>query len=47
MTKLEAYKADKYVLDPTYLTIQAHTAWSDEDWIAYIDHYGYWTVQVE
>ncbi len=47
MTKLEAYRADKYVFDPTYLNIQAHTSWTDEDWITYIDSYGYWTVQVE
>ena len=47
MTKLEAYKADKYIFDPIYLNIQAHILWADEDWIAYIDRYGYWTVQVE
>ena len=47
MTKLEAYKAGKYIFNPVYLSIQAHTAWSDEDWVAYIDRYGYWTVQVE
>lgn len=42
-TKVLHYRAGAYLFDPALLPTQAHTHWTERDWIDFIDLTGRWT----